>query len=156
MGEQAITLLNGKGTVAVITSLGATNLQNRLAGVKEALAKAPGIQIVETYDIQEDVLRCAEIIATGSRRYPNLSAWISVGGWPVFTRNALAAVDGSKTKVISFDTISPALDLCAKARSTCCSARSTSVGAASRCGCCAISRRASSRRRRLSIQAWTW
>ena len=111
MGEQAIALLDGKGTVAIITSLGAANLQSRLAGVREALAKAPGIQIVETYDIQEDVLRCAEIIATGSRRYPNLAAWISVGGWPVFTRNALSAVDGSKTKVISFDTISPALDL---------------------------------------------
>ena len=111
MGEQTIALLNGTGTVAVITSLGAANLQSRLIGVREALAKAPGIRIVETYDIQEDVLRCAEIIATGSRRYPNLSAWISVGGWPVFTRNALSAVDGSKTKVISFDTISPALDL---------------------------------------------
>ena len=111
MGEQAIKLLNGKGKVALISSLGATNLQNRLNGVKEALAKAPGIQIVETYDIQEDVIRCAEIIATGTRRYPDLSAWIAVGGWPVFTRNALAAVDPSKTKVISFDTISPALDL---------------------------------------------
>ena len=111
MGEQAIALLNGKGKVAIISSLGATNLQNRLNGVKEALAKAPGIEIVEIYDIQEDVIRCAEIIATGSRRYPDLAAWISVGGWPVFTRNALAAVDSSKTKVISFDTISPALDL---------------------------------------------
>jgi ribose transport system substrate-binding protein len=111
MGEEAIKLLDGKGKVALITSFGATNLQNRLNGVKEALATAPGIQIVETYDIQEDVIRCAEIIATGSRRYPDLSAWISVGGWPVFTRNALASVDPAKTKVISFDTISPALDL---------------------------------------------
>jgi ribose transport system substrate-binding protein len=111
MGEQAIKLLNGKGRVAIITSLGAANLQNRLEGVKEALAQAPGIEIVETYDIKEDAIRCAEIIATGSRRYPDLGAWISVGGWPVFTRNALAAVDPSKTKVISFDTISPALDL---------------------------------------------
>ena len=111
MGEQAIALLSGKGKVAIISSLGATNLQNRLNGVKEALAKAPGIEIVEIYDIQEDIIRCAEIIATGSRRYPDLAAWISVGGWPVFTRNALAAVDSSKTKVISFDTISPALDL---------------------------------------------
>ena len=59
-------------------------------------------QIVETYDIKEDVIRCAEIIATGSRRYPDLAAWISVGGWPVFTRNALAGVDPAKTKVISF------------------------------------------------------
>ena len=111
MGEQAIKLLNGKGKVALITSLGAANLQNRLAGVKEALAKAPGIQIVETYDIKEDAIRCAEIIATGSRRYPDLAAWISVGGWPVFTRNGLAGVDPAKTKVISFDTIDPALDL---------------------------------------------
>ena len=111
MGEQAIKMLGGKGKVALITSLGAANLTSRLNGVKEALAKAPGIQIVETYDIKEDVIRCAEIISTGSRRYPDLAAWISVGGWPVFTRNALAGVDPSKTKVISFDTIDPALDL---------------------------------------------
>jgi ribose transport system substrate-binding protein len=111
MGEQAIQMLGGKGKVAIITSLGATNLQNRLNGVKEALAGAPGIEVVEVYDIKEDVIRCAEIIATGSRRYPDLAAWISVGGWPVFTRNALAGVDPAKTKVISFDTIDPALDL---------------------------------------------
>jgi ribose transport system substrate-binding protein len=111
MGEEAIKLLDGKGKVAIITSLGAANLQNRLNGVKEALAKAPGIEIVEIYDIKEDPIRCAEIIATGSRRYPDLRAWISVGGWPVFTRNALAGVDSAKTKVISFDTIDPALDL---------------------------------------------
>jgi ribose transport system substrate-binding protein len=111
MGQEAIKLLNGKGTVAIITSVGATNLQRRLDGVREGLAAAPGIQIVETYDIKEDVVRCAEIIATGTRRYPDLSAWIAVGGWPVFTRNALAAVDPSKTKVISFDTVESGLDL---------------------------------------------
>ncbi|MGH9174342.1 MAG: substrate-binding domain-containing protein, partial [Vicinamibacterales bacterium] len=111
MGEQTITLLNGQGQVAIISSLGATNLQRRLEGVREALAVAPGIEVVEVYDIKEDPIRCAEIIATGSRRYPNLAAWVSVGGWPVFTRNALAGVDSSKTKVISFDTIDPALDL---------------------------------------------
>jgi ribose transport system substrate-binding protein len=111
MGEQAIKLLNGKGTIAIITSVGATNLQRRLDGVKDALAKAPGVQIVETFDIKEDSVRCAEIIASGTRRYPDLGAWLSVGGWPVFTRNATAAVDPAKTKFISFDTIQPALDL---------------------------------------------
>src|SRR5262245_36937299 len=111
MGEQTIALLNGKGKVAIITSLGAANLQKRLEGVRDALKKAPGIQIAEEYDIKEDVIRCSEIIAAGTRRYPDLAAWISVGGWPVFTRNALAAVDPSKTKVVSFDTIDPALDL---------------------------------------------
>ena len=111
LGEQTIKLLNGKGKVAIITSLGAANLQDRLEGTREALAKAPGIDVVEVYDIKEDVIRCAEIIASGGRRYPDLAAWISVGGWPVFTRNATASVDPTKTKVISFDTIDPALDL---------------------------------------------
>ena len=111
MGEEAIKLLNGKGTVALITSVGATNLQRRLEGVQDALKKAPGIRVVETYDIKEDAVRAGEIISTGTRRYPDLGAWISVGGWPVFTRNALDAVDPAKTKVISFDTVQPALDL---------------------------------------------
>jgi len=111
MGREAIKLLGGKGKVAIITSVGATNLQQRLDGVREALATAPGIQIAEIYDIKEDVVRCSEIIATGTRRYPDLAAWIAVGGWPVFTRNALAAVDPAKTKVISFDTVESGLAL---------------------------------------------
>jgi ribose transport system substrate-binding protein len=111
LGEQAVRLLGGKGKVAIITSVGATNLQRRLDGMKEALAKAPGIQIVEVFDIKEDTVRCAELIATGTNRYPDLAAWLSTGGWPVFTRNATAAIDSAKTKLISFDTIQPALDL---------------------------------------------
>ncbi len=111
MGEETVKLLGGKGTVAMITALGATNLQRRLDGARDALGKAPGIQIVEVYDIKEDVVRAAEIIATGARRYPDLGAWVSVGGWPVFTRNALATIDPARTKVVSFDTVASALDL---------------------------------------------
>jgi ribose transport system substrate-binding protein len=111
MGEETARLLGGKGKVAVITSVGAVNLQRRLEGAREVLAKHPGIKIVEVYDIKEDPVRCAEIIASGGRRYPDLGAWISVGGWPVFTRNALEAVDPAKTKFVSFDTIPPAPDL---------------------------------------------
>ena len=111
MGDQAVELLKGKGTIAIITSMGATNLQRRLDGMKEALAKAPDIKIVETYDIHEDSVRTVELIAAGTKRYPDLSAWLSTGGWPVFTRNATEPVDPAKTKFISFDTIQPALDL---------------------------------------------
>src|SRR5262249_59090324 len=66
MGEQAARLLNGKGTIAIITSLGAANLRRRLEGVQSALAQAPGLRVVETYDIKEDPVRCAEIIAAGT------------------------------------------------------------------------------------------
>ena len=110
MGENVVKLLGGKGTVALMTSLGANNLQRRLDGVKEVLAKNPGIKIVETYDVKEDSVRAAELIATGTNRYPNLGAWVSVGGWPVFTQNALGPVPAT-TKVISFDTNPPAPDL---------------------------------------------
>src|SRR6185295_17691215 len=47
MAEQAVTLLGGKGKVAIITSVGATNLQRRLDGVREVLAQHKDIQIVE-------------------------------------------------------------------------------------------------------------
>src|SRR5687768_2803349 len=40
LGEETIKLLNGSGTIAIITSVGATNLQRRLEGVRDALAKA--------------------------------------------------------------------------------------------------------------------
>jgi ribose transport system substrate-binding protein len=116
LGEEAVRLLGGKGKVAIITSLGATNLQRRLEGMKSALAKAPAIQIVEVFDIKEDTVRCAELIATGTNRYPDLAAWLSTGGWPVFTRNASAAIDPAKTKLLAFDTIQPALDLLREGR----------------------------------------
>jgi ribose transport system substrate-binding protein len=110
MGNAAVELLGGKGTVAFMTSLGANNLRRRLEGVQDVLKSHPGITVVETYDVQEDSIRAAQLIASGTNRYPNLSAWISVGGWPVFTRNALAPVPAG-TKVISFDTNPPAPDL---------------------------------------------
>lgn len=110
LGREAARLLEGRGTVAFLTSLGANNLQRRLDGARDALAEHPGITVVETYDIKEDSVRCAELIATGTNRYPDLGAWISVGGWPVFTANALTPVPPT-TKFLSFDTNPPAPDL---------------------------------------------
>jgi ribose transport system substrate-binding protein len=111
MGQEAVRLLDGQGTVAFLTSLGANNLQRRLEGARDVLAEHPGITVVDTFDIQEDSVRCAELIATGTNRYPDLGAWISVGGWPVFTANALEPVDPARTKFISFDTVESAISL---------------------------------------------
>src|SRR5262249_3954872 len=69
MGEETAKLLGEKGTVAIITSLGAFNLQRRLEGVQESLKKHPGIKVVEVFDIKEDSVRCAEIIATATNKY---------------------------------------------------------------------------------------
>ncbi len=111
MGEETAKLLGGKGTVAILTSLGANNLARRLDGVKDVFSKHPGITIVDTFDIKEDSTRCQELIATGTNRYPNLGAWVSVGGWPVFSANALDPVNPAKTRFVSFDTVDAALGL---------------------------------------------
>lgn len=111
LGEGLARLLGGHGKVALITALGADNLQKRLDGARQALSRYPGIQIVEIFDIRDDAVRVGEVIATGTQRYPDLAGWLSVGGWPVFLRNALDPVDTSRTKVVAFDTIPPAPDL---------------------------------------------
>ena len=50
----------------------------------EVLSQHPDIKIVETFDVKEDTVKAAELIATGTNRYPNLGAWISVGGTVAF------------------------------------------------------------------------
>jgi len=61
--------------------------------------------------VRDDAVRVAEVIASATQRYPDLGGWLSVGGWPVFVRNALDPVDPARTKVVAFDTIPPAPDL---------------------------------------------
>jgi ribose transport system substrate-binding protein len=111
LGNGLADLLHGEGRVAIITSVGADNLQKRLDGAKAALAEHPGIHVVEVFDIRDDAVRVAEVIASATQRYPDLDGWLSVGGWPVFVRNALDPVDPARTKVVAFDTIPPAPDL---------------------------------------------
>lgn len=110
LGEGLAQLLGGSGKVAIITSLGADNLQKRLDGARAALRAHPGVTIVEEFDVKDDAVRVAEIIASATQRYPDLDGWLSVGGWPVFVRNALDPVP-AHTKVVAFDTIPPAPDL---------------------------------------------
>ena len=111
LGDGLAKLLGGRGRVALITSLGADNLQKRLDGAREALAGYPDITIVEVFDVRDDPVRVAEIIAAGAQRYPDLDGWLSVGGWPVFMRNALDPIDATRTKFVAFDTIPPAPEL---------------------------------------------
>ncbi len=111
LGDGLAALLGGQGDVAIITALGADNLQKRLEGARAALAAHPGIHVVEEFDVKDDAVRVSEIIASATQRYPDLDGWLSVGGWPVFVRNALDPVDPAKTKVVAFDTIPPAPDL---------------------------------------------
>ncbi len=116
LGLGLVRLLGGQGKVAILSSLGADNLQKRLEGARSALDEAEGIEIVEVYDVKDDAVRAAEIIASATQAHPDLDGWLSVGGWPVFLRNALDPVDPERTKVVAFDTIPPAPQLVREGR----------------------------------------
>ena len=60
--------------------------------------------------------RAAEVIASATQRHPDLDGWLSVGGWPVFVRNALDPIDRARTRVVAFDTIPPALEILREGR----------------------------------------
>ena len=53
-GERLAQELKGKGNVVAFTMPDQSNLQERLRGYKEALAKTPGIKITRVVDIQGD------------------------------------------------------------------------------------------------------
>ena len=51
------------GDVAVITGqLGAVNLNERIAGIKQGLAKYPGIKIVETQGTDDDLAKGVSVV----------------------------------------------------------------------------------------------
>ncbi|HTS71884.1 MAG TPA: substrate-binding domain-containing protein [Terriglobia bacterium] len=53
-GRQIVKLMNGKGKLVVITIPGQLNLEERLRGAQEILAKSPDIKIVHTFDDRGD------------------------------------------------------------------------------------------------------
>ncbi|MBL8764935.1 MAG: substrate-binding domain-containing protein [Phycisphaerae bacterium] len=113
-GQQvAIELANAmgkKGVVAILAgNQNAPNLQARVRGVKEGLAKFPDVKILDTYyhpeTPQDAVSKLEQVMAAN----PQITGWAMVGGWPLFTKNALDKVAG-KAKVVSVDALQPQLD----------------------------------------------
>ena len=99
--------LGGKGTVAILAgNQSALNLQNRVAGAKEALAKYPEMKLNDPgvfYHV-ETPEKAAEAIATAQNANPGIQGWVFVGGWPLFTKDALKWAPGS-VKVVSVDAL---------------------------------------------------
>jgi ribose transport system substrate-binding protein len=95
------------GTVAILGgNQSAPNLQNRVAGAKEALAKYPNMKLntpgvfyhVETPE------KSAEAVQTAQNANPGIQGWAFIGGWPLFTSDALKWPPGS-VKVVSCDAL---------------------------------------------------
>ena len=96
-----------KGAIAILAgNQSAPNLQARVAGAKAALAKFPNMTLntpgvfyhVETPE------KSAEAVANAQNANPDIKGWAFIGGWPLFTADALKWAPGS-IKVVSCDAL---------------------------------------------------
>ena len=96
-----------RGTVAILAgNQSAPNLQNRVAGAKEALAKFPNMKLNEPgvfYHV-ETPEKSAEAVQNAQNANGGIQGWAFIGGWPLFTADALKWPAGS-VKVVSCDAL---------------------------------------------------
>ncbi|WFS04568.1 sugar-binding protein (plasmid) [Rhizobium tumorigenes] len=79
MGKSMGEALGGKGDVAIVTGqLGASNLNERIDGVKEALKAFPDIKVVATEGTEDDLAKAVSVTEALLRGNPKLAGIIGV------------------------------------------------------------------------------
>jgi ribose transport system substrate-binding protein len=108
-GEQTFNelakLLDGKGIVAAIDgNPNAANLQRRAAGFRSAAKKYPGVKLLDIFYHKETPGDAVAKIEQVMQAHPDITGWGLLGGWPLFTDNALRWSPGA-IKCVSVDAL---------------------------------------------------
>ncbi|HEY8426670.1 MAG TPA: sugar-binding protein [Limnochordales bacterium] len=105
-----VRAMGTRGKVALLTGVpGAFNLEERIRGFKDEIAKYPDIQIVRTVYCNDDINLGVQVVEETMQAYPDLNGWFFVGLWPLFAERGsmplweAAARKGLKT--VAFDTL---------------------------------------------------
>src|SRR6267378_2325640 len=107
--EELAKLLKGKGLVAAIDgNPNAANLQQRAAGFRKAAGKYPGIKLLDIFYHKETPGDAVAKIEQVMQANPDITGWGLLGGWPLFTDNALHWTPGS-IKCVAVDALPPEL-----------------------------------------------
>jgi len=103
-------LINGKGVVAAIDgNPNAANLQKRAAGFRSEAKKFPGITVRDIYYHKETPQDAVAKIEQVMQANPDITGWGLLGGWPLFTDDALKWTPGT-IKCVAVDALPPELD----------------------------------------------
>jgi ribose transport system substrate-binding protein len=102
--RQLAAVMDEQGTVAVLTgNPAASNLANRVRGVQQAAAEFPGITVKNVYNFTpETATEAAAKMQQVQTANPDITGWALVGGWPLYTDNALDGIY-QNAKVVSMD-----------------------------------------------------
>ncbi len=109
MGEAMAKAIDGEGEVAVLTGqLGAVNLNERITGIKNALAKYPKIKLVATEGTEDDLARAVSTTESIFRGHPALKGIFGVSqvGGPAVSKVMATkefAAKKNAVKVFAFD-----------------------------------------------------
>ncbi len=103
--EELAKVMGGKGVVAILAgNQNAPNLQRRVQGVREVAKKYPGITIRDTYYHKETPQDAAAKVEQVMQANPDITGWAMIGGWPLFTENALKWAPGT-VQCVSVDAL---------------------------------------------------
>ena len=102
-------VMKDQGTIAILAgNQSAPNLQARVKAVREELKNHPNMKelndgngVFYHPETPEDAARAVQSAQTTN---PGIQGWAMVGGWPLFTKNALKWPPGS-VKVVSVDAL---------------------------------------------------
>ena len=101
-------VMNEQGTVAILAgNPGAPNLQLRVKGAEEELAKHPNMKLADNGVVNhvESPEAAAEAVKQKMAANPGqIQGWAMIGGWPLFTSNSLDWDPGT-VKVVSCDAL---------------------------------------------------
>lgn len=101
-------VMGDKGTVAILAgNQTAPNLQARVKGSREELAKHPGMKELDNgngvFYHGETPEQAVEAVNMAQATNPGIQGWV-MGGWPLFTKNALKWNPGD-VKVVGVDAL---------------------------------------------------
>lgn len=112
-GTKLAELIGGKGKVALMTKVGQSNLEERISGYKDALAKYREISLVQIVDTQSDAVIAAQVATAVLRKNPDLAGIGCVeaaGGTGAATAVKESGLAG-KVKIVSMDRGNEVLEL---------------------------------------------
>ena len=103
--DELAKVMNGRGVVAILAgNQNAPNLQLRVRGVREAAKRYPGITIRDVYYHKETAQDAAARVEQVMQANPDITGWATIGGWPLFTENALKWAPGT-VQVVAVDAL---------------------------------------------------
>jgi ribose transport system substrate-binding protein len=103
--DELAKVMNGRGVVAILAgNQNAPNLQLRVRGVREAAKRYPGITIRDVYYHKETAQDAAARVEQVMQANPDITGWAMIGGWPLFTENALKWAPGT-VQVVAVDAL---------------------------------------------------